>query len=196
MDPKNFEKRLKKAIGRRTPVHLQDDHRRPAAILIPIYFENGGFNAVFTRRTQLVHHHKGEISFPGGGFNVEEDDSLLITALRESREEIGLEAEDVRVLGELDNILTRGSPFIISPFVGVIPPDYRFVLSKYEIAELIQIPIDALLQPGCRRDETEIWVDGRSMPAYVYTYHDKQVVGATARILKQFLDIYQQAVNG
>jgi 8-oxo-dGTP pyrophosphatase MutT (NUDIX family) len=66
-----------------------------------------------------VRHHKGEISFPGGGYSPE-DGSLLKTALRESYEEIGLAPGDVEILGELDDMFTRGSPFIITPFVGSI----------------------------------------------------------------------------
>jgi 8-oxo-dGTP pyrophosphatase MutT (NUDIX family) len=192
MNPQDFENKLKKALHRRTVVHPNDEQRRPAAVLIPLYFQDGGYNILFTRRTQLVHHHKGDISFPGGAMSPEDDNSLLVTALRESFEEVGLADRDVRVLGELDDMLTRGSPFIISPFVGSIPADYRFVVSNYEIEELIRVPVEALLKPGCRRDETEIWMDSRSIPSYVYTFQDKLIVGATARILKQFLEIYQK----
>ena len=78
-----------------------------AGVLIPVYFKAGEHFILFTRRTELVHYHKGEISFPGGGYH-DEDKSLLTTALRESFEEIGLVPEDVTVLGELDDVATRG----------------------------------------------------------------------------------------
>lgn len=147
---------------------------------------------VFTRRSQLVRHHKGEISFPGGGYHFS-DENLKQTALRESFEEIGLDPFKVDVLGELDDTITLGSGFIISPFVGVIPADYPFKLSDYEIGELIFIPVDALLTEGCCRPDNMVTLDGKEVMHYVYTYQDKKVTGATARILKQFLEIYCQA---
>jgi 8-oxo-dGTP pyrophosphatase MutT (NUDIX family) len=144
---------------------------------------------IFTRRTELVHHHKGEISFPGGGFH-ESDGTLLNTALRESFEEIGLEQQEVLVLGELDDILTKGSPYIITPFVGFIQPEHKFKLSSFEISELIEIPLGALLAEGCRREEPLELIGGRQVTPYVYAYSGKLITGATARILKQFLEIF------
>ena len=194
IDPLEFEKRLTAILVQRTRRHLEDERRRPSAVLIPLYFKSDQFHLVFTRRTQLVHHHKGEISFPGGALSPQ-DASLRETALRESAEEIGLAPADVRILGELDDILTRGSPFIISPFVGSIPADYHFVLNSFETDEVIQIPVDCLLENDCRQDTTEVWEDGRQMAGWVYVYRDKRIIGATARILKQFLELYQAATG-
>jgi 8-oxo-dGTP pyrophosphatase MutT (NUDIX family) len=140
-----------------------------------------------------VHHHKGEISFPGGGYHPS-DDTLLQTALRESQEEIGLDPADVEILGGLDDIITRGSPFIITPFVGVFPAAYQFKASAFEIAEIITVPIPALLKPDCREDSQETFPDGQIYPAYVYSYSRHRIIGATARILKQFLEVYLQTV--
>jgi 8-oxo-dGTP pyrophosphatase MutT (NUDIX family) len=186
-----FNSRLSETLSNRVKVHLQDDTRRPSAVLIPIYFQAGEHRILFTKRTELVHHHKGEISFPGGGFH-EDDGTLLNTALRESFEEIGLAPRDVVVLGELDDILTRGSPFIITPFVGSILPEYKFKISDFEIAELIEIPIQALLTEGCRRENPIETIGGQQVTPYVYAYKGKLITGATARILKQFLEIFVQ----
>jgi 8-oxo-dGTP pyrophosphatase MutT (NUDIX family) len=163
-------------------------------VLIPIYYQEGQHFILFTRRTELVHHHKGEISFPGGGYH-KGDGTLLNTALRESFEEIGLAPGDVEVLGQLDDILTRGSPYIVSPFVGTILPDYKFTVSDFEIAEIFQVPISALLKDGCRREEPVVTLGGRQLIPYVYAYEGKLIIGATARILKQFLDIYSQTTG-
>jgi 8-oxo-dGTP pyrophosphatase MutT (NUDIX family) len=187
--------RLSQAFSRRTKVPLQDSNRKPSAVLIPIYFQEREHRILFTKRTELVHHHKGEISFPGGGFH-QEDGTLLNTALRESFEEIGLAPQDVIVLGELDDILTKGSPYIITPFVGSILPEYKFKISDFEIAELIEIPIQALLAEGCRREDPIELIDGREFAPYVYAYKDKMITGATARILKQFLEIFVQVTQG
>jgi 8-oxo-dGTP pyrophosphatase MutT (NUDIX family) len=159
---------------------------------VPIYFLDGECYILFTRRTEFVHHHKGDISFPGGGFHPE-DSSLLVTALRESQEEIGLESHDVEVLGRLDDIITRGSPYVISPFVGVFRPDYHYVTSVFEIAEIITIPITTLLLKSCREEGPEIDSYGQHVTAYIYAYNKCCITGATARILKQFLDIFASA---
>jgi len=183
-----FQK-LKEALAGRAKVRLSDPLRRPSAVLIPIYIQSGQLTVLFTLRTELVHHHKGEISFPGGGYHPD-DGSLLNTALRETFEEIGLEARDVEMLGELDDALTRGSPYIITPFVASIPPDYKFKLSSFETAEIIEIPVPALLKEGCRREESGYNIDGKPVKSYIYAYKGQLIIGATARVLKQFLDIY------
>jgi 8-oxo-dGTP pyrophosphatase MutT (NUDIX family) len=186
--------KLKAVLSQRTKVRYLDDSRRPSAILAPIYYQEGQYHIIFTRRTELVHHHKGEISFPGGGYHPD-DKNLLTTALRESSEEIGLAPQDVEVLGELDDTPTRGSPYIITPFVGFILPDYQFKTNGFEIAELIRIPISALMEKGCRRDESPVMLGDRLVIPSVYTYQDKRIIGATARILLQFLDLYVQAAS-
>ncbi len=181
--------RLQLKLSERSRIFITDPARRASAVLIPIYFKEGQLFILFTRRTELVQHHKGEISFPGGGFHPD-DGSLLQTALRESQEEIGLEPADVSILGELDDMITRGSPFIISPFVGVIKPACQFQTSAFEIAEIIIIPIAALLQKGCCEEGFETIAEGQQIKTHVYAYQNCRITGATARILHQFLDIY------
>jgi 8-oxo-dGTP pyrophosphatase MutT (NUDIX family) len=186
--------KLAEVLSRRPKAPIVDITRKPSAVLIPIYFQSGEYYIIFTRRTELVHHHKGEISFPGGGFQ-KSDGTLLNTALRESFEEIGLEPRDVMVIGELDDMVTKGSPYIITPFVGSIQPEYKFKLSVFEISELIEIPMNALLTEGCRREEPLELIGGRQVTPYVYAYNGKLVIGATARILKQFLEFFVQVTT-
>jgi 8-oxo-dGTP pyrophosphatase MutT (NUDIX family) len=184
-----INQKLKVAISSRTKLYLHEPSRKPSAVLVPIYYQQGEHFILFTKRTELVHHHKGEISFPGGGYHPD-DGNLLRTALRESFEEIGLDPSEVEVLGELDDIFTKGSPYVITPFVGSIHPHYEYKVSNFEIAEIIRISVRSLLEEGCRREEPEIVLSGVSQVPYVYTFHDKIITGATARILKQFLDIF------
>ncbi|MDD5701933.1 MAG: CoA pyrophosphatase [Dehalococcoidales bacterium] len=186
--------KLKDALTQRQRKQIIDDSRRPSAVLVPVYCREGRYFILFTLRTELVHYHKGEISFPGGGYSPI-DGTLLATALRESYEEIGLLPEDVEILGEMDDALTRGSNYIITPFLGFISPDYSFKTSRFEIAEIIQAPVDALLEEGCRTQNPVEVLSGRRLIPYVYTYQDKKIIGATARILKQFLDIYSQVTR-
>ena len=167
---------------------------KPSAVLIPIFFKEGLHHILFTRRTEYVRYHKGEISFPGGGYQPE-DGSLVNTALRESFEEIGLEAKDVEILGELDDIVTLKSNYIISPFVGSILPEYRFTMSGFECAEVIQIPIVALLQKGSYSEELWRVKEDKSLQPHVYRYQHYEIIGATATILRQFLAIYSEVIG-
>ena len=118
-----------------------------AAVLVPLFQKAGDCRLLFTRRSDLVKHHRGEISFPGGTFD-EEDGDLERTALREAWEEIGLREDDVRILGTLDDIETR-TGFVVTPFAGVIPSPYPFRLSERETAELIEVPLAILTGPDC-----------------------------------------------
>jgi hypothetical protein len=98
---------------------------------------------------------------------------------------------DVEVLGELDDTTTVTSSYIISPFVALIPWPYQFKLNRMEAEEIIEVPISALLNKDCLRQETEIR-DGKTVTLYFYHYQERVIWGATAKILTQFLDIFAQ----
>jgi 8-oxo-dGTP pyrophosphatase MutT (NUDIX family) len=182
---------LEKVLKDRTFKRIRDDSRRLSAVLLPLYQRRNEYQILFTKRTDTVQDHKGQISFPGGGYE-EQDGSLINTALRECREEVGLEPAAVQVLGRLDDALTATSNYIISPFVGLIPWPYDFVVNLSEIAELIEVPMAALLNGGGPRQETR-FSEGKRIETLVYTYQDRVIWGATALILNQFLDIYRQS---
>jgi len=102
-------------------------------------------------------------------------------------------AHQVQVLGELDDIVTETSGYIISPFVALIPWSYQFKVNGEEAEEIIEVPISALLDKGCLRQETTI-IDGQTVISYFYHYQQRVIWGATARILNQFLDIFAQVM--
>lgn len=159
----------------------------PAAVLLPIYEKEGEYYILFTKRTQKVEHHKGQISFPGGARH-EQDRDLKDTALRETFEEIGVRPGDVTILGELDNMSTLTSNFLITPFVGIIPYPYEFIINEDEIEELVEVPLSALADERNYREEVYI-IEGAPNMGRVYEYNGRVIWGATARILKQFLDL-------
>jgi 8-oxo-dGTP pyrophosphatase MutT (NUDIX family) len=136
-----------------------------------------------------VPHHKGQISFPGGARS-KTDTTLLDTALRESWEEIGLEAKDAEIVGELDDTPTTTSGFNISPFVAFIPYSYKFTLSPYEIEEIFSISISALLHKASRKEERYTF-GNQTFINYSYEYEGRVIWGATARIVEQLLEIWQ-----
>lgn len=179
-------------LDRRPRHRINDAARVPAAVLIPIYKNEGQCHIVFIKRTETVKDHKGQISFPGGA-REDGDRSLLDTALRESCEEIGLRPADAEILGEMDDEVTTTSNYLVTPFVAAIPWPYRFVSNGNEVAEIIQVPIPALLAEGCRRPDTEV-LGGRTVASCAYHYGGQIIWGATARILNKFLGILEAAV--
>jgi 8-oxo-dGTP pyrophosphatase MutT (NUDIX family) len=187
------DEKLKELLSRRPKNRITDDRLIPSAVLLPIYYKEGEVNILFTRRTDNVSVHKRQISFPGGAHQ-EGDKSLLDTALRESAEEIGLAPERVKVLGELDDTVTLGTNYIVSPFVGLIPWPYDFKVDGWETDEIIEAPLPALLDEESWHHKTEV-AAGRRVKAYFYHYRDDVIWGATARILHQFLDIFTQVVK-
>jgi 8-oxo-dGTP pyrophosphatase MutT (NUDIX family) len=183
---------LKDILAARHKQTIDAPARVPSAVLIPLYENQGQYHIVFIRRTRTVKTHKGQISFPGG-VREDYDGSLLETALRESREEIGLEPGDVYIIGELDDEITTTSNYIVTPFVAMIPHPYRFITSEDEVDEIIEVPIRLLLYEDCVKEDNEA-LDGREVPSYSYHYRGHIIWGATARILNKFLDIVAELV--
>lgn len=188
-----MKENLRQLLARRQKQYIVDDDRVPSAVLVPLYKKEGQYHILFIKRTETVKEHKGQISFPGGT-REEEDGTLLDTALREYAEETGLRAEDVEVLGELDDEVTTTSNYIVSPFVAVIPRPYRFEVSEEEVDEIIEVPIPALLDKACLHRDTEL-LNGKVIDSYVYHYQGRVIWGATARILNRFLDIFTRAMQ-
>jgi len=124
-----------------------------------------------------VDFHKGQVCFPGGT-REPSDSSLLQTALRETEEEISLKAKDVEILGEFDDSVTLTSNYVISPFVALIPHPYPLKADGREIREIFSVPLSFLV------DEANFKQD-----SYAYEYEGHIIWGATARILRQFIDL-------
>jgi 8-oxo-dGTP pyrophosphatase MutT (NUDIX family) len=182
-----MEKKIKEILACRGKACIQDPRYRRAAVLIPLFKKNGEYHILFTRRTDKVEHHKGQISFPGGRQD-KKDKDLLATALREAREEMGIEEKDVHILGELDDICTATTDFCVSPFVALIPYPYPYKVNRQEIEEVIEVPLSGLLDD--RRFRQELYEkDGQPIPVYFYQHQDHTIWGATAKILKQLLDL-------
>src|SRR4030065_2891702 len=120
-----MERKIKERLARQEKVRIHDGRLKKAAVLIPLFKKDGESYILFTRRTDTVEHHKDQISFPGGRQD-KKDKDLLATALREAREEMGIEEKDVHILGELDDICTATTDFCVSPFVALLPYPYPY----------------------------------------------------------------------
>ena len=162
-----------------------------AAVLVPIV-DRGEAHLVFAQRTERVGHHAGQISFPGGRIDPEDADDLA-AALREAHEEVGLEPSRVEPLGLLDDTETFATQYVITPFVGVVRGPVVWQPDGEEIEKVIEVPVAALLDRGSFR--VERWErDGVARDVYFYDYRGTMIWGATARILKQYLDVVAEAV--
>ncbi|HEU5249691.1 MAG TPA: CoA pyrophosphatase [Thermoanaerobaculia bacterium] len=176
----DLERRLT-ALQRRDPTKREAARR--AGVLVPLFVRDSMLWVVFTRRTETVEHHRGQISFPGGA---EEPDDLDLsrTALRETEEELGVRPSDVRLLGKLSPMVTV-TDFYVEPYVAAIPQPYVFTPAESEIAEVVEAPIGALRDPAIK--ETRLLPD-RDEPVLFYRYGNHVIWGATARMLAELLE--------
>ena len=179
---------IRAALASYRAQRIERDGLPRAAVLIPLYEQEGTPHVLITVRTETVEHHKGQISFPGGAQDAEDSD-LVATALRETEEEIGLRREHVEVWGQLDDIMTV-SNFIVSPYVGVVtgPSPYPFAPSAIEVAELLTVPLPHLHDPSTLLLEPAPWRD-RLVPPPSYRFGEHLIWGATARVLQRFLEL-------
>ena len=156
---------------------------RSAAVLLPLTWVENEWYLLYTRRTDIMEHHKGQVSFPGGATDPQ-DTGPVETALREAQEEIGLRRADVRVLGKIGEMLTVTN-FIVTPIVGVFPWPYAFTVHTIEVDRVFVLPLRWLAdrqnwQEFVRRETN------RSVITY-FPYDGELVWGATARMTVEFI---------
>jgi 8-oxo-dGTP pyrophosphatase MutT (NUDIX family) len=157
---------------------------RPAAVLVPIV-RREELTVLLTQRSHDMPSHPGQISFPGG--KLEACDATPIDcALREAKEEIGLPAANVELLGFLDSYRT-GTGFQISPVVGLVDPNFAAVLDPREVLEIFEVPLAFLMDPANHQRASRAW-RGRQRFFYAMPYQGRYIWGATAGILKNLYE--------
>jgi 8-oxo-dGTP pyrophosphatase MutT (NUDIX family) len=162
-----------------------DTLSRAAAVLIIIHSKDQTPHVLLTRRSPELKHHTGEISFPGGQFSRREDLSLLDTALRETREEIGLYLESHNIIGKLLPVYTLTSNYTIIPFITIQKSIPEPKISSREVDCIVDVPLEETLDTI--EPDTEHYYLSRK-DVYKFTYQHFVIWGATARILKQLYD--------
>lgn len=158
---------------------------RPAAVLVGLVAHGDGVGVLLTRRTDHLEHHPGQISFPGG-HREDGDTDATATALRETHEEIGLAPERFRVLGQLDDYVTR-TGFHVTPVVAVIEPPYETKPDPHEVAEVFEVPLRFFLDPANHRRDSRHYA-GALRHFYAMPYGAYYIWGATAGML---MNLYQ-----
>jgi len=177
---------IRTRLDRRTRRTIVAPELRRAAILLPLHEQGGEPYVLFTRRTETVETHKGQISFPGGATDPSDPD-VKSTALRETQEEMGIPPTQVEVLGVLDDLPTTVSGFVVAPVVGIIPYPFPFRINAAEIAEVLTVPLRVFRDPSHLRVERRER-DGMMFDVYFYRYGKDEIWGVTARIMKGFVN--------
>ncbi len=157
-----------------------------AAVLVPIFKEED--KILFTMRTQIVSHHKGQISFPGGRFE-ENDSNILETVYRETKEEVGITKENITMVGRLNPMSTISNYYVI-PFVGLVEKDTPIRANNLEVEHYFFAPISDLMDP-----ENILMGDFDGMRLPYYSYSNYKIWGVTGMILSDLLNRLKEYSN-
>lgn len=163
---------------------LRQNHRQ-AAVLVPIVPREQGVNMLLTQRAFHLKHHPGQVSFPGGKIE-QDDDSPEAAALRETEEEIGIPSQLVNVLGSLGTYQTS-SKFHVQPIVALVDPDYQLSISEDEVSDVFEVPISFLLDE-MNRYQFEFPYKKRTVTIHAMPYRGKLIWGATALMINDLLN--------
>jgi 8-oxo-dGTP pyrophosphatase MutT (NUDIX family) len=190
-----FKENLQVILSNREPkrIALGNAPYKEASVLVPLFRKDEEFWLLFTERTSTVEYHKGEVSFPGGTVDLD-DNTWEQTAIRETFEEIGVREEDIEILGQLDDMNTLTSQFIIHPFVGMIPFPYPFHISRKEVERLIEIPLQFFFNSSQPRPYS-IEYGGEQLKIPAFIYGDAVIWGATERILENFIGLIRRRIE-
>jgi len=158
---------------------------REAAVLVPFVQRGEALSVLFTRRSERLRNHAGQVSFPGGAVDAT-DAGIVAAALRETREETGIAPSLVEPFGYLDRLDTV-SGFSVTPVAGFVRGDYELRLQADEVDEAFEVPLGFLLEPGTLRRETIQW-RGREREIWSCDWQGRRIWGATALMLKNLID--------
>ncbi|HEY71429.1 MAG TPA: CoA pyrophosphatase [Anaerolineae bacterium] len=187
--------KLRRYLAMDPKIDPEEAFGRPAAVLIPLYWHDDEWHALFTRRTDHVEEHRGQVSFPGGMIEAE-DLNHEQAALREANEEIGIHPQDVDILGRLKPTRTI-THFLITPILGVIPWPYELRCNPNEVASTFGVPLQWLADPA--NLELRKYKPSEHGPLYEVhffkAYQGEVIWGATGRIVVQFLKVLREVLE-
>ncbi len=170
-----------------TPLPGRDDAHIPAAVLVPLVARAEGFTVLFTQRTAELKSHAGQISFPGGRLEPEDRDAVA-GALRETAEEIGLDASHIEILGRLDPYMTV-TGYEVTPIVGAVTPPFALKADPMEVADIFEVPLAFFLDPANHQRHSRTLSPGIVRAYYAIPYGDRYIWGATAGMLINLYEV-------
>ncbi|MHC1548275.1 CoA pyrophosphatase [Phyllobacterium sp. K27] len=155
---------------------------RDAAVLVPIVDRGEEANVILTLRNANMRKHSGQVAFPGGAIDPEDNYEAETAALREAHEEIGLERRNVELIGRLPRYLTT-TGYSITPVIGLVFPPFDLRLNPDEVADVFEVPLSFLMNPANHRRESRIW-QGEERFYYTMPFGDRFIWGVTAGIIR------------
>ena len=161
----------------------------PAAVLVPLLERSEGISVLLTLRTPHLHAHAGQIAFPGGRIDPDDEDAAG-AALREAEEEVGIPPARVEVIGRLDTYWTR-TGFKIVPVVGFVDPACALRPDPFEVAELFEVPLDFLADSANHQRHSREF-QGQLRHFYAMPWGDRYIWGATAGMLVNLAEVLQE----
>lgn len=181
-----FERILRSSLPARQRRTVAGAGLVEAGVLVPVLLHADGPRVLFTRRTDRVETHKGQIAFPGGVVDPGDAD-VVATALRETQEELGIGPASVETLGLLDDLATP-TGFRITPVVGVLRTLPLLIPNTDEVEEVFEAPVSALLNPDICSSDIVV-LGGVARRVWTYGYGTHRIWGATAAILRNLLSL-------
>ena len=177
--------KIRQAMADHNPLRNSRVSKR-ASVLIPLLESEGEVYLMLTRRSSKMRSHPGQVSFPGGKQDIDDEGSMH-TALRETHEEIGLPGEKVDVIGTLDQILSLHY-YLVTPYVGLIPPNFALILNTDEIESVFKVPLGFFM-----KSENHWSEEKKTFPFPVlvhhFEYHEYDIWGLTAKLIFRFLEV-------
>ena len=152
----------------------------PAAVLVPLVPRQAGMTVLLTQRTDHLHDHAGQISFPGGRIEIS-DTSPADAAIRETVEEVGVEPHRIELIGELDPYVTR-TGYAVTPVVGFVLPPFTVRPDPFEVADVFEVPLGFILDPANLQRHSRVY-EGKERHFYALPYEERYIWGATAGML-------------
>lgn len=153
---------------------------RPAAVLVPMFWQDNEIHLLLTKRSEKLKHHSGQVSFPGGGFDAK-DITIRQAAIRETHEEIGITSDFIEVVGYLDDIKTI-SNFYVTPFVAILKDGFSIKMNEDEVSEVFSVPLSFFMDENNCKNQSAYY-QGKSVHYYVYQHENYTIWGVTAEII-------------
>ena len=161
---------------------------KPAGVLIPVRQHETGLSVLLTQRSADLKHHAGQVSFPGGRME-ESDPDIEATALRETREEVGISEDEVAIIGYLETMPTV-TGYAVTPVVGLVDGGVDLTIDRTEVEFAFEVPLPFLLDPANHRLVDREW-QGLSFSMVEFHFDGKRIWGATAQMLMRFIKLIQ-----